>query len=160
LGSPTVLYCGADDCLRIPVLRAAGFRVASCDSVTELERRLEDEPEIAVVLFEEARGKPADAAPDLARERSTAALVLFRHPAGDSSEGKFDLVIDPATPPARWLQLVAEILLSRAGFSGATLGWPQIARDVQARRRDWPAENEGSVRSRGYGIQPEKRRYT
>ncbi len=158
MGSPTILYCGMDDCLRIPVLQVAGFHVARCASMMELEHWLEDEPEIGAVLFEEARGKPADSAAELARERSTAALMLFRHPAGDSSEKNFDLIIDPATPPARWLQQVAEILLARAGFAGATPGWAQIARDLQERRRDLPQESEDS--HRGYRIQPKKRRCT
>jgi len=158
LGSPTVLYCGADDCLRIPVLRVAGFRVAHCASIGELENRLESDPETAVVLFEEGRGRSADAAVDLARLRSTAALVLFRHPAGDSSEEKFDLIIDPATLPARWLQSLAETLLSRAGFAAAASCWTQIARDLQARRRDLPPENRS--RLPGVRIQLEKRRCT
>jgi len=159
LGSPTVLYCGADDCLRIPVLRVAGFHVAGCPSVTELARHLDDDPAIAMVLFEEARGHSADAAQALVRQRSTAALVLFRHPAGGSSERNFDLVIDPATPPSFWLQRVSEVLLSRAGFSGAPAAWTQVARSLEARRRNG-LPDEGSVRTRGYRIQPEKRRCT
>lgn len=159
MASPTVLYCGADDCLRIPVLQVAGFRVAGCASVTDLVRRLDDDPEVAMVLFEEARGQSADLALELARQRTTAALVLFRHPAGDSSEARFDLVIDPATPPARWLQRVSELLLARAGFSGAPSAWAQVARRLDARRRNG-LPDEGSVRSRGYRIQPEKRRCT
>jgi hypothetical protein len=157
LGSPTLLYCGADDCLRIPVLRVAGFRVARCASLAELERRLVDEPGIAMVLFEEGRGNPADSAAALARKHSSAALVLFRHPAGDSSESMFDRVIDPATPPAKWLQQVAEMLLTQAGFAHVTTGWARIARNLQSRRQDLLLD-EGS--DRGYRIQPEQRKCT
>lgn len=156
LGSPTVLYCGADDCLRIPVLKVAGFHVAGCASIAELERRLEDDPGIPMVLFEEARGNTADAALALARQRSTAALVLFRHPAGESTERSFDLVIDPATPPARWLQRVSELLLARAGFSGAPSAWTEVARTLESRRRHLQAVPGG----RPFRIQPERRKFT
>lgn len=145
--------------MRIPVLRVAGFHVARCASVDELECRLQDDPEIAMVLFEEARGQSADSALALARRRSTAVLALFRHPAGESSEATFDLVIDPATPPARWLHRVSELLLARAGFTGAPCGWAQVARSLESRRRNG-LPDEGSVRARGYRIQPEKRRCT
>lgn len=155
MGSPTVLYLGADECLRIPVLQIAGFRVARCASVTELERHLADAPAIGAVVFEEERGTTANAAAELARQASTAALVLFRHPAGDSSEAKFDLVIDPATPPARWLQQVAQLLLARTAP-----GWAQVARELQARRGDWPANADRPASSRGFGIQPERRKCT
>lgn len=116
-----------------------------------------DEPGIAMVLFEEGRGRSADSAADLARKHSAAALVLFRHPAGDSSESIFDRVVDPATPPARWLQQVAEMLLTQAGFAHATTGWARIARTLQARRRDLPLDE---VSERGYRIQPERRKCT
>lgn len=158
MGSPTILYCGNDDCLRVPVLQAAGFRVARCASVTELERRLGEVPGPAAVIFAEGRGDPADAAARLTRQSSRAALVLFRHPAGDSREEHFDLVIDPVTPPMRWLRQLAEIVLARAGFDEATPGWGQIARDLQARRGDVPGENGSS--GGAYGIQPPKRRCT
>jgi len=158
VGSPTILYCGADDCLRIPVLRVAGFRVAHCASATELARRLEDAPEIGAVLFEESRGKPADAAAELARQRSSAALVLFRHPAGESSEEKFDLVVVPATSPARWLQEVAEMLLARGGMAELPRGWAHVAHDLQPNPKDPPAGSCDAAS--GPGIQAEKRRYT
>ena len=158
MGSPTILYCGTDDCLRIPVLRVAGFRVASCASVAELERQLDDAPEVAAVLFEESRGKAADAAAERVRERSRAALVLFRHPAGDSNEGKFDLVVVPATPPARWLQQVAEMLLARVGLAELPSGWTRVARDLQVKTKDLPA-GIGDRATRP-GIQADKRRYT
>lgn len=153
MDSPTILYCGRDECLRIPVLRVAGFRVAQCASSAELERQLKVEPDIAAVLLEEARNQSADAAAETAKGSSTAALILFRHPAGNSSEGKFDLVIDPATPPARWLQQVAETLLGRVQPL-----WAQVARDLQARRRALLADDQAA--RRGSRIQPERRKYT
>lgn len=155
MGSATILYCGADECLRIPVLRVAGFRVARCASSAELTQQLEDTPEIAAILFEERRGRPADDAADRARERSVAALVLFRHPAGDSCEQKFDLVIDPATPPAGWLRQVADLVLAQA-----TPGWAQIARQLRSRRHDLPADDQRPASSRGFRIQPERRNFT
>lgn len=160
MSSPTILYCGTDECLRIPVLEVAGFRVARCGSLEELQRRLEEAPEIGVVLFEEADGSSADSAAGVVKESSAAARILFRHPAGSSSEANFDLVIGSGTPPARWLQQVAETLLARAGFGDARAGWAQIARDLQARRRDLPSENEGTAARRRHRIQGEKRRYT
>ena len=83
MGFPTILYCGRDECLRVPVLQVAGLRVAQCASPEELERQLRDEPEIAAILFEEARDQTADAAAQMAKGSSAAALVLFRHPAGN-----------------------------------------------------------------------------
>jgi hypothetical protein len=160
LGSPTILYYGTDDCLRIPVLQVAGFHVARCASLTELETWLTETPEIAAVLFEESRARNADAAAELARKCSTAALVLFRHPSGDSSEAKFDRVIAPATPPLHWLRKVAEILLARVASAQAAPGWAQVARDLQARRQDLPPDEDSGVRSRARRIQPEKRRCT
>jgi hypothetical protein len=151
LGFPTILYCGRDECLRVPVLQVAGLRVAQCASPEELERQLRDEPEIAAILFEEARDQTADAAAQMAKGSSAAALVLFRHPAGNSSDANFDLVIDSGTPPARWLQQVAETLLGRVHPR-----WAQVARDLQARRRDLLAD-EGAA-TRGSRIQPERRK--
>lgn len=150
MDSATILYFGMDECLRVPVLQAAGFHVARCASLLELERALEEEPEIAAVLFEEGRDRPADAVAEQVRQRSKAALVLFRYPAGESSEANFDLVIDPAKFPARWLQQLAEIILARMAPR-----WAEVARELQARRCDLPAE-DSSVR--GYGIQPERRK--
>ena len=158
MGSPAILYCGSDDCLRTAVLRASGFRVARCASLEDLERRLPDIAGIAALVFEEELGRSADATAARLRLRSRAALVLFQHPAGDCNEATFDLVIAPATPPARWLDRLTETLMSRIGFAEATPRWAQIAKELRAGQRDLPAPvDRPGLR---YRIQPEKRRCT
>lgn len=154
MGSPSILYFGADECLRIPVLQVAGFRVQRCASLAHLERHLAEAPAISAVIFEEERGKTADTAAELTRRSSVAVRVLFRHPDGDSAETHFDLVIDPATPPDRWLQQLAGVLLARV--SGK---WAEVARELQARRRDLPADPP-SDSAPGFRIQPERRKCT
>jgi hypothetical protein len=157
----TLLYCGADDCRRVPVLSQAGFRVVPCASVAELAQALKETPDVAAILFQEERGNPADAAAELAWKRSSAARVLFQHPSGESSAEKFDLIVAPGTPPSRWRQQLAQLVLSRERFTEFSPSWARIAHKLL---KDAPTGNSASASAapdpRAARIQLPKRRRT
>lgn len=140
MGVPSIVFFGPDDSLRIPVLAHAGYRVEACEALAELSRIL-DAPGLDALICSEAPGRPADAAALLARRRGDLALILFQHPAMDTRDSLFDMVIAPGTLPGRWLQMVAERLYRRSGQrpvespAAAERAWSEIARDLRSMHR-------------------------
>jgi hypothetical protein len=107
-GMPRIIHYGADTCMRISVLRSAGFEVIACDSVAGLVETLRGEPGMGAVLVGDTDEAAMECAVRAVRSGSRAALVLFQSRL--SSESTFDLVVAPQTPPQAWLSAIGELL--------------------------------------------------
>jgi hypothetical protein len=104
-----IVHFGLDECSRVLVLQRAGYDVEVCpDSLRELNHLLQ-EPADAVVLSENGTEHVVEAA-SLSRSITLAPIVLFKDAASFRDDSTFDIVIPALTPPAQWLERIAEVI--------------------------------------------------
>lgn len=108
-----VIHFGADTCHRLPVIRSAGYRVETCNSISELRDALAAEEETDAVLISEGTGGVHQDAVLLARSHSEAPIILFRKSQRSFSESEFDLVVPVLDPPESWLAGIANLIARR-----------------------------------------------
>ncbi|HEY3990795.1 MAG TPA: hypothetical protein VGM02_15940 [Acidobacteriaceae bacterium] len=129
----SVVHFGDDVCFRLPVLRSAGYSVATCDSLELLSMTLTWDFD-AVIVEEKPRALTRDAV-SLIRSRSRASVILFRTEIDNVIPGELDLVIPTLTAPEAWLSEIA-----------ALIQWSQQLRaESQALSRQAVALRENSV---------------
>jgi len=105
------VYFDADDAdLRADVLRAAGYEVDECCSLSELADCLKANQGADLVCVADTRDKPAEGALVLARSLCSAPIVLFASAGHHYSHRSWDLEIEPLTHPGEWLADIAELL--------------------------------------------------
>jgi hypothetical protein len=105
-----VIHFGCDECYRIPVLKSAGYVVYEPQTLDELSiDLLQNGPVDAVIISEDDR-KITERAMVVAREHSTAPLVLFRRSSADLNEILCDRVFSPGVRPEEWLPVTAELI--------------------------------------------------
>ena len=103
-----IIHFGIDDCRRLPVLEHAGYEVEDCNVFSQLMAALQRRELTAIVFADDRRAVPEVA--HLARIHSSAPMVLFQSPSGQYDAFQFDLVIPTLTPPAEWLNSIAETI--------------------------------------------------
>ena len=102
--------------LRAAVLRAAGYDVKECFSLTELADCLKANQGADLVCIADTWDKPAEGALALARGLSKAPIVLFESNGHSYSHRSWDLEVESPTSPSEWLADIAELLAeSRVG---------------------------------------------
>jgi hypothetical protein len=99
MGAARVLHFGEDGCHRLAVLRSVGFYADLCDSSAELEQRIQA-GNLDAVLFTELPLRP----PELAELHSRVAVPFVFFGDTQANPTTFDLVIEPITSPAVWLE--------------------------------------------------------
>jgi hypothetical protein len=149
VGEPAILFFGPDECLRVEVLRQAGLKVTHCSSVAELARAIQESQRAQAIVFAEERGKRLDEALQVAKERTTAARVLFQPTWTVSNERDFDLVVYSGTAPESWLADIARTVVQKRGSAlekPAVMGkgWREIARELQSMRKRRSTLNDDS----------------
>jgi hypothetical protein len=141
-----------DDCHRVAVLRSVGYRVDECASLVQLATALERANGADAVFLTESDNISSEKAISLARERSTAPVVLFSRSAQGEEEYEFDLVIPPLTSPEKWLREVGSLLewsqVVRDQARAITKQARTLRRETSALRMDSLRERERSVRER------------
>ncbi len=147
-----VLHIGMDDCHRVAVLRSVGYRVDECASLPQLATALEAANGADAVFLTESDGISPEQAISLARERSSAPIILFRRSTYGMSEDEFDLVIEPLTAPEEWLNDVGSVLewsrMVRAEAQVITDRSQSLRKETSVLRRDSQRERERSLRER------------
>jgi len=103
----SVVHYGIDSCHRIPLLSLAGFEVADCDSLAAFQHLLEVSAFDAILVTE----TPCDALLHTAHRLSDAPLVWFPSDPFPESDSRFDLVIEPLTPPREWIASMERLLI-------------------------------------------------
>jgi hypothetical protein len=103
MAAATVVHFGSCDLYRASVLRNAGCEVRESDSLDRFLIELERDESIDVVMMSEVEPRFAERAAVLARERSTAPLILFSRPGATVDENKFDRVFSCSHPETFWL---------------------------------------------------------
>jgi hypothetical protein len=138
--SARVLHVGEDVCFRISVMEAAGLVVCRSNGTDEgISEALRDAG-ISAVAFSQLRSAHLVS---VARSLTPAPLILFRDPDVEVEESEFDVVIPPATAPARWLKSLATAI--------------EDARYLQARSQQLRNES-AAVRAKFREIRAEARR--
>ncbi|WP_109489500.1 hypothetical protein [Occallatibacter savannae] len=105
-----ILYVGDDICHRIPVFQRLGARVrrVRC-SAGEVREAFSDQTSYsAVSLHQDVELLPPDVL--AAAASSSSPLVLFENPAIPYDPARFDLIIEPFTPPVLWLQCIQDTI--------------------------------------------------
>src|SRR5215469_5795931 len=99
-----VIHFGPDDCHRLMVLRSAGYVVEICQSLVQLENRLQlgAAPD-AVILSDSDRTCPQEAMA-VARSFTSNPVILFRDTNMAYEDSGFDLIVPCLTAPEVWLQ--------------------------------------------------------
>ena len=118
-----VIYFGPDDCHRLMVLRSAGYRVADCDSLSQLRALLASVAEVDAVLISDRDGISPREAVAAVRARSPLPVILFRNSNMAYEDSGFDLVVPCLTPPEVWLNDV-ETLIARCRTASRPGGLP------------------------------------
>jgi hypothetical protein len=105
-----IIHFGEDTCHRLSVLKSAGYFVAECDDVTQLQAALQSELGIDAVLLTDREGEAFEDAIRIARSFSSVPLILFRDTNLNIAEAGFDLVIPVLTPPEQWLDELGALI--------------------------------------------------
>lgn len=105
-----ILHLGSDDCLRVPVLRCAGYAIDDCCSLRQLQTALQIPVQAEVVVLTEIEDGVPNKALSMVRAHSTAPVVLFPGRAALFDESDFDLIVPPLTPPETWLTEIAALI--------------------------------------------------
>jgi hypothetical protein len=111
MASATLIHFGSDDCLRIPVLRRAGYEVRMPLSLDSLRLDLQDDDDVDAIIVSGAEPACAKRAIHLVRRRSSAPLILFRRPDAAIEEGGFDRVFSPSMTEPQWLFEMAVVVM-------------------------------------------------
>ncbi|HUH63021.1 MAG TPA: hypothetical protein VLZ50_08500 [Terracidiphilus sp.] len=108
-----LLHFGVDDCLRLPVLRNAGYRVEECPSIRRLKSALLQFPEpdaVAIAENDSIEKVEADKAISLVRAHGPAPLILFQDRKSFLESSEFNLVVPFRTHPRLWLSGLAGLI--------------------------------------------------
>ncbi|HKR30597.1 MAG TPA: hypothetical protein VJT08_08970 [Terriglobales bacterium] len=107
--SGTIIHFGADTHNRIPILKTAGYDVPSCDSLQQFESILKTAHPDAVLLT--AMDGNARSLVSAIHECSAAPVIAFDTDITEQPVGLgFDLVIEPVTNPAIWLESLRHLI--------------------------------------------------
>jgi len=141
-----VIYFGCDDCYRVPVLRNAGYEVHQLESLDELSIDLQQNQVDAVIVSEDD-GQAAGRAITLAREQTTAPLILFRRSAGELDENRLcDQVYWPGVRAEDWLSQTADLIAlcreSRKQSLAIQAQSQQLRREAQSVREESRRQRE------------------
>lgn len=124
-----IIQFGEDSCHRLKVLKGAGYSVAKCGSITDIESCLRSpEPPDALVITEESE-KASRAAASLAKADSSVPVILFAASEESYTEFTFDLVIPALTSPEKWLARIEETIARSRSLRGESEG--QAEKDWQ-----------------------------
>jgi hypothetical protein len=127
-----VLHIGADDCHRVAVLRSVGYLVDECLSLPQLANALERENGVDAVFLTESDGFAHEQATQLARQRSAPVILFLRSNDGGSAR-QVDLVVEPLTPPSKWLRDVKALLEWGRGIRAQSVAAPKPPRLLEMR---------------------------
>jgi len=105
-----IVHFGEDTCHRLSVLKSAGYFVAKCDNVEQLQAALQSEYGADAVLMTDRDGEVPQDAMKVARTYSSAPLILFRDTNRNIAEIGFDLVVPVLTPPEQWLDELGVVI--------------------------------------------------
>ncbi len=105
-----IVHFGKEDLYRVMVLRQAGYKVQTCSSVAELMHAFESGTLVALICISEGTEPPPSEALMIAKTNCLAPVILFRSTSRTYSDFRFDLEIEPLTPPDRWLSEIERIL--------------------------------------------------
>jgi hypothetical protein len=108
--SARILYLGMDDCLRIPVLKGAGYAIEVCRSEAQLRAALELPASVDGVILSEIDGITSELAVSLACAQCAAPLILFAGRGTRFNASDFDLIVPALTPPTDWLIEIARLI--------------------------------------------------
>ena len=107
--SGTIVHFGSDTRSRIPILKTAGYDVPSCDSLQQFESIVKTARPDAVLLT--AMDGDARLVVFTIHECSAAPVIVFDTDISEQPDGLgFDLVIEPLTNPAIWLESVRQLI--------------------------------------------------
>ena len=113
-----IIQFGEDICHRLKVLKGAGYVVAKCESITEIESWLHSsEPPDAVVVMDEF-GKASRDAVFLAKGELSLPVILFATTEESHTDSSFDLVIPVLTSPETWLARIEETITRSRSLRG------------------------------------------
>jgi hypothetical protein len=107
-----VIHFGPDDCHRLMVLQSAGYVVEDCLSLGQLRASLAGD-EACAVLLSDGDGVAPEEALALARDCSSAPVVLFCGTNRDYEDAAFDLIVHSLTRPEVWLCEVDALIAKR-----------------------------------------------
>jgi len=105
-----VIHFGWDNSFRVPVLRAAGFRVQETRSLDELSVDLQDDEDLGAVVISEDLEIPSENAAEVVRQCTLAPVILFRRTRQDIDGTRFDKVFDSSVAPWDWLGETAALI--------------------------------------------------
>lgn len=111
MATGTVIHFGKDDCSRIPALKNAGYEVLESDTLDRLKLHLERGEGVDAVIICGMEPSCTIKAASLARQRSSAPLILFRRPDVKHSLSRFDRVFPAHSPNAHWLFETAVLVM-------------------------------------------------
>jgi hypothetical protein len=103
MSAARVVHFGQDECYRTPIMRAAGYDVAQCESIQELQTVLKSSEAADLICISESYHQPREDALAISRALSRAPVVLFRSTMHRYIADKFDLEIDTLAAPDIWL---------------------------------------------------------
>jgi CheY-like chemotaxis protein len=105
-----IVHFGQDDCRRLMILRNAGYTVQQYSSEAELVRSSESGALVDLICVSEGPLPPPSETLITVKTNCLAPVILFRTTTLAHSDFKFDLEIDPQTPPNQWLSDVETLL--------------------------------------------------
>lgn len=148
----SMIHYGVDLCHRIPLLSRAGFEVLDCGSLPRF-RQLLANPVDAILLAEE----PSQRLIFTARNLSSAPLVYFAPDASATRDDRFDLVIEPLTPPELWIASVQGLLMNSRGIQAGSASLRDRSASLRAESAAVRQETKKLVLKARHGRSPKNR---
>lgn len=106
MGTGSLIHYGIDQNFRIPLLTRSGFDVTEGDSLPSFTQLLKLSAFDAILLAK----APTPTLIRTSRRLSCAPLIYFAADQSHPDDARFDLVIEPLTPPDEWIESVRGLL--------------------------------------------------
>lgn len=105
-----VIHLGVDVCYRLGVLRRAGYEIQECANLIEFRSVLQSGIDADAVFVNDSNGRVPPDAFSVARDSTSAPIILFPNSGRTYQLGQIDLIVPCFTPPERWLRDVANLI--------------------------------------------------
>lgn len=109
MSSGTIIHFGADTSHRIPVLRAAGYDVAFCDTLREFEAIVNTTTPDAV-LFTVGDGDARSVVSTIHQWSAAPVIVFDTDDYEQPVDFEIDLIVEPVTHPTIWLESIQQLI--------------------------------------------------
>ncbi|KAA6465235.1 hypothetical protein DYQ86_04630 [Acidobacteria bacterium AB60] len=138
-----VLHFGPDTLHRAQVLRAAGYEVEQCTTLTDFASALRLGRKAQVICISEEEDCPSEGAIAIAAMYATAPIVLFSASTHHRIQRAWDLEVQPLTHPKVWLADLATLVRMTA----ATIAAPKDLRRQREQVRDEAAPQQATTQN-------------